>query len=147
MKSLRSLLFAVALGAILLAASLGARPAVVAAPASAAPSAQEAVAVASDEPDPAPGPDITERAMQLLAEHAGVYRHLEGVTIHEGPTPKSEQAVSYYTDGEIVVSPDHTATLEDIVAHEIWHVIDWRDNGRMDWGEQVPPTNASDYLK
>jgi hypothetical protein len=147
MKVLRSFLLAVAIGAILLAASLVARPAVVAAPASAAPSAKQAPAAASDESDPVPGPDITERAAQLLAEHARAYRHLDAVTIHEGPTPKGEQAVSYYTDGEIVISPDHTATLEDIVAHEIWHVIDWRDNGRMDWGEQVPPTNASDYLK
>jgi hypothetical protein len=25
------------------------------------------------------------------------------------------------------------------MAHEIWHIIDWRDNGRIDWGENVPP--------
>jgi len=147
MKVLRTLLLAAAIGAIFLAASPGARLAVVAAPPSAALSADEAVTVPSDQDDAVPGPDITERATQLLAEHAAVYRHLDGVTIHEGPTPQGEQAVSYYTDGEIVISPDHTATLEDIVAHEIWHVIDWRDNGRMDWGEQLPPVTASDYAK
>ncbi len=146
MKVLRSLLLAAVLGAILLAAPLGARPADVATLALAAPFA-EAPAAPSGAPEPAPGSDITERAAELLAEHAGTYRYLDGVTIHEGPTPKGEQAVSYYTDGEIVISPDHTATLEDIVAHEIWHVIDWRDNGRIDWGEQLPPANASDYLK
>lgn len=147
MKVPRTLLLAGALGTILLAASLGARPAVIAAPASNAPRAQEAGAPRTDASDPAPARDITERATRLLAEHAQAFRYLDGVTIHEGPTPKGEQAVSYYQDGEIVVSADHTATLEDIVAHEIWHVIDWRDNGRMDWGEQLPPSNASDYAK
>ena len=98
-------------------------------------------------PSPHPGPTSPSALRELLAEQAKTYRYLGGVTIHEGPTPQGEQAVSYYTDGEIVISPDHTATLEDIVAHEIWHVIDWRDNGRIDWGEQLPPANSSDYLK
>ena len=146
MKVLRALLLAAALGAVLLAAPLAARPAGVAVLALAAPLAA-APAAPADAPKPAPAPDITKRAAELLAEHAETYRYLGDVTIHEGLTPKGEQAVSYYTDGEIVISPDHTAALEDIVAHEIWHVIDWRDNGRIDWGEQLPPANASDYLK
>jgi hypothetical protein len=45
------------------------------------------------------------------------------------------------------VSPEHDATIDEILAHEIWHVIDWRDNGRLDWGEDLPPINSSDYLK
>jgi hypothetical protein len=24
----------------------------------------------------------------------------------------------------------------------VWHVIDWRDNGRIDWGESVPPSDS-----
>ncbi|MBI5230895.1 MAG: hypothetical protein HY876_01895, partial [Coriobacteriales bacterium] len=56
-----------------------------------------------------------------------------------GATPGGEQAVAYYASGRIVVDPRHAASLERIVTHEAWHVIDYRDNGRIDWGEQVPP--------
>jgi len=55
------------------------------------------------------------------------------------------QAVAYYTSGRIVISPKHTASLQRILSHEIWHIIDWRDNGRIDWRESVPPANASRF--
>ena len=32
------------------------------------------------------------------------------------------------------------------MAHEIWHTIDWRDNGVIDWGENVPPVNSGSYV-
>jgi hypothetical protein len=38
-------------------------------------------------------------------------------------------------------------SISRILAHEIWHVIDWRDNGHIDWKESVPPKNAADYRK
>ena len=64
-----------------------------------------------------------------------------------GKTPGGYQAVSYYTRGRILISTTHTVSISRILAHEIWHIIDWRDNGKIDWRESVPPHNASDYLK
>jgi hypothetical protein len=74
------------------------------------------------------------------------YRNLDGVTVVLGATPRGEQAVAYYTEGRIVISRSHSVGIEKILAHEIWHVIDWRDNGRIDWHENLPPYNASTYL-
>jgi hypothetical protein len=85
------------------------------------------------------------RAEEILAQLAETYRNLEGTTVRIGDTPKSEEAIAYYTSGEIVIDREHTVGVEKILAHEIWHVIDWRDNGRLDWGEDLPPANASDY--
>jgi len=92
-------------------------------------------------------PSDVERATALLESYQATYRYLDDVTVSEGPTPEGEQAVSYYTDGQIVLDPDHSATTEAIMAHEIWHVIDYRDNGKIDWGESIPPENTADYLK
>jgi len=85
------------------------------------------------------------RAQEILAQLAETYPSLEGVSVRIGDTPKDEEAVAYYTAGEIVIDRDHTVGIDRILAHEIWHVIDWRDNGRLDWGENLPPRNASDY--
>lgn len=86
-------------------------------------------------------------ANKLLGNLAKTYEHLDDVTVIMGTTPKGEEAVSYYMDGEIVISTAHTVGIDEILAHEVWHVIDWRDNGRIDWGEDLPPSNSSDYLK
>jgi len=67
---------------------------------------------------------------------------LEGVTVEMSDALET-QAVAYYTEGRIVISVDHTSGIERIVEHEVWHVIDWRDNGRIDWGENVPPADSS----
>ena len=91
-------------------------------------------------------PSDIERAAALLDTYQTTYRYLDGVTVSEGPTPEGEQAVSYYTDGQIVLNPDHSATTEAIMAHEIWHVIDYRDNGKIDWGENIPPANTAEYV-
>ncbi|MBE0476127.1 MAG: hypothetical protein IBX62_03400 [Coriobacteriia bacterium] len=79
------------------------------------------------------------RAQRLLDRYIERYPILEGVTVEYGPTPGGAQAVAFYRQGRIVVDPGHVASIERIMAHEIWHVIDWRDNGRIDWGENVPP--------
>ena len=84
-------------------------------------------------------------AQRVLAALADTYDHLEGVTVEFGHTPHGEQAVAYYTSGRIVIGPERSASIEQILEHEIWHIIDWRDNGRLDWGEEVPPPNAQDY--
>lgn len=79
------------------------------------------------------------QARAILRTYIGKHPILKGTTIQFGSTPNNAQAVAYYTVGRIVVNPNHTASLERIIAHEIWHVIDWRDNHRIDWGENVPP--------
>jgi hypothetical protein len=77
------------------------------------------------------------RAQSLLA--AQVRRHpiLKGTTVSFG-NARGYQAIAYYTSGRIVISPSHSASLERIISHEVWHIIDWRDNGKIDWGENVP---------
>jgi hypothetical protein len=80
-------------------------------------------------------------AQSILAGYIAKYPILSGASVTIGTTPGGHQAVAYYTVGKIVISPTHTASLERIIGHEIWHIIDYRDNGRIDWGESVPPSN------
>lgn len=82
--------------------------------------------------------DELSRARSILAGYISRYPILSGTTVEFGDA-KGYQAIAYYTSGRIVISPTHTASLERIIGHEIWHVIDWRDNGVIDWGENVPP--------
>jgi hypothetical protein len=89
--------------------------------------------------------DETAQAQAILASLQARYpRYLEGVTVSFG-NASGYQAVAYYTSGRIVISPKHRASLDRILKHEVWHIIDWRDNGRIDWREKVPPANASAY--
>lgn len=78
------------------------------------------------------------RAQAILATYVARYPILEGATVTFGDA-HGYQAICYYKSGRIVISPTHTASLEKILAHEVWHIIDWRDNGQIDWGEKVPP--------
>lgn len=78
------------------------------------------------------------RARMLLKRYINQYPILQGATVSFGDA-RGYQAISYYQSGRIVISKSHSASLERIIAHEIWHIIDWRDNGRIDWGENVPP--------
>jgi hypothetical protein len=73
------------------------------------------------------------------------YPLLSGITVTIGSTPRGEEAVAYYTRDEILIDSGHKVDVETILAHEIWHIIDWRDNGRIDWGEYVPPANQADF--
>ena len=79
-------------------------------------------------------------AQAILNRYIGQYPILAGSTVTFGDA-KGYQAICYYQSGRIVISPTHTASLEAIMAHEIWHIIDWRDNGVIDWGENVPPSS------
>lgn len=78
------------------------------------------------------------KAQSILAGLIAKYPVLAGTTVSMGSTPGGYQAVCYYKSGRIVVNPNHTANLTTILTHEVWHVIDWRDNGRIDWGENIP---------
>lgn len=79
------------------------------------------------------------QAKAILASLIAQHPVLKGTTVEIGDTPGDYQAVAYYKSGRIVISTSHTASLERILNHEVWHVIDWRDNGQIDWGENIPP--------
>lgn len=78
------------------------------------------------------------RARSILAGLIASHPILKGTTVSFGDA-RGYQAIALYTSGRIIISPSHTATLSRILNHEVWHIIDWRDNGTIDWGENVPP--------
>jgi hypothetical protein len=87
---------------------------------------------------PAPsGPQAQAQAVldYLIAHNA--YLRQAPVTVTFGDA-KGYQAITYYTTGQIIISATHTASLDVILRHECGHIIDWRDNGRIDWGENIP---------
>jgi len=113
---------------------------------SSAPSTGAAKSTATA-PRPASSGDSLSRARAILASRIAMYPILKGATVEFGDTKGNPQGICYYKSGRIVINPNHTRSLETIIDHEIWHIIDWRDNGRIDWGEKVPPANASSFRK
>lgn len=138
-----SILKPLALIALLSALATGAP---LSAPALSAPLVATHVAAAT----PAAPDDTAEDAplaTDVLANLSATYRYLDDVSIVFGATPNDAEAVAYYTEGQIVINPAHEVGIERILEHEVWHLIDWRDNGRIDWGESLPPANAATYLQ
>lgn len=88
----------------------------------------------------------SESAQAILASYKARYPILQGVTVQFG-NARGFQAIAYYKSGRIVICPNHDASLERIINHEVWHIIDWRDNNRIDWGENIPPKNAANYAR
>ena len=143
----RTFLLAVAVAILLIGAPSTTASSAAFAPLTPSPVASVSVDSANAERVAADAASDAVRAGELLDELKRTYTNLDGVTVRMGTTPNDEQAIAYYTDGEIIVSPTHTATVDEILAHEVWHIIDWRDNGKLDWGENLPPVNSSDYLR
>lgn len=83
--------------------------------------------------------DELAQAQSLLAGYIAQYPILAGSTVSFGDA-KGQQAISYPVSGRIVISPTHTRSVSAIITHEIWHIIDYRDNGVLDWGENIPPS-------
>lgn len=77
------------------------------------------------------------QAKAILAGLIGRYPILQGTTVSFGDA-RGYQAIALYKSGRIVINPAHTASLARILDHEVWHIIDWRDNGVIDWGENIP---------
>ena len=99
-------------------------------------------------PIPKPGPVASAssgseqaRAEAILAAHVARYPILQGTTVTMSSKLTAYQAIAYYKSASILVSTGHTASLERIIGHEVWHIIDYRDNGVIDWGENVPPSS------
>jgi len=78
------------------------------------------------------------QARSILAGLVAAHPILAGASVTFGDA-RGYQAIALYQSGRIIISPTHTASLSRILNHEVWHIIDWRDNGRIDWGENVPP--------
>ena len=83
-------------------------------------------------------------AQEILNQLINQYPILTGATVSFGDA-NGYQAICYYSSGRIIINPNHTATLQRILEHEVWHIIDYRDNGIIDWQENIPPVNMSDY--
>lgn len=88
---------------------------------------------------PAESGDELAQAQSLLAGYSAQYPILAGSSVSFGDA-KGQQAISYPVSGRIVISPMHTRSISAIITHEIWHIIDYRDNGVLDWGENIPPS-------
>jgi hypothetical protein len=144
MGVLRATIRASALSALLVVLFAGGQPA---APAEASSSTDEAFLAASDVPSIADPPGDEYFAEGILRNLQARYQYLDGVTVSFGTPRGDQQAVAYYTQGRILVNPSHTADIATILSHEVWHIIDWRDNGRLDWGEDLPPDGWQDYFR
>jgi len=83
-------------------------------------------------------PSDLAKAKAALAKMKAAHPILRGVTVRYGDT-HGYQAISYYKSGQIILSKTHTASVARIISHECWHIIDWRDNQHIDWGENIPP--------
>ncbi len=54
---------------------------------------------------------------------------VEGVSLSYGDTYGYE-AIAYYKSGHIVINPNHTTSLYTLIAHEVDHIIAWRQSGQ-----------------
>lgn len=78
---------------------------------------------------------VEEQAAQVAANEEGdawailASYGLEGVSLSFGETYGYE-AISYYKSGHIVISPTHTYPLSTLIAHEVNHIIAWRQSGQ-----------------
>lgn len=71
-------------------------------------------------------------ARRILARYIARYPILRGVQVYIRDCPNNWQGCAYYKQGIILVDPDHTAPLEKIIAHEVQHIIDWRQDSDID---------------
>jgi len=78
---------------------------------------------------------VEEQAAQVAANEEGdawailASYGLDGVSLSFGETYGYE-AISYYKSGYIVINPNHTTSLSTLIAHEVNHIIAWRQSGR-----------------
>jgi hypothetical protein len=75
------------------------------------------------------------RAEEILAYYISRYPILQGVRIYVRDCPNNWEGCAYYTKGIILVDPDHRHSLEEIIAHEVKHIIDWREDGKIDYND------------
>lgn len=73
-----------------------------------------------------------EQANAILAGIIAQYPILAGTVVYIQQTPNGWEGAAYYKSGVILVNPNHTYPLYDIIYHEAMHVLDWREDGKID---------------
>jgi hypothetical protein len=84
--------------------------------------------------------------IQTMQSELGAARHLldlqvlrnpilKGTSIFIKDCPNNWQGCAFYELGIIWIDPDHKAPLEEIVVHECNHIIDWREDGDIDYDD------------
>lgn len=73
---------------------------------------------------------------------------LEGATVSFGDTTSPNYlAISRYTLKEIIIranyNPVTDTSLSYIIKHEVWHILDFAINQKIDWGENIPPAASA----
>lgn len=132
-------------------------PGTASAPASSPAPAKVTTPAAKPAPRPAPKPAVAPKpaakpmsaatriqrdqayANTLLAKYIRQYPILRGTVVRFGPVTGNAQGEAFYKRGVIVINPNQHRGVDVILGHEIFHIIDWRDNHRIDWGERLPP--------
>jgi hypothetical protein len=73
------------------------------------------------------------RAQQILAFQIAKNPILIGTNVYIKDCSNNWQACAFYQAGIILIDPDHKASLEEIISHECNHIIDWRQDGDIDY--------------
>lgn len=71
-------------------------------------------------------------ARSILASYIARYPILRGVQVYIRDCPNNWQGCAYYRQGIILIDPDHTAPLSSIIAHEVQHILDYRQDNDID---------------
>ncbi len=74
--------------------------------------------------------------------------YLTGATVTFGDAAVGNNvAIVFYTSKHIAINPNWDAmtasSLETIVNHEVWHIIDFALDSKIDWGENIPPATTA----
>lgn len=80
------------------------------------------------------GSTVSEAALaqSILAGYISRYPILRGVQVYIRDCPNNWQGCAYYRQGIILIDPDHTAPLSSIIAHEVQHILDYRQDNDID---------------
>lgn len=96
---------------------------------------EEAARVAAEQAAAAQAAVAEEKAAQVVAAEEGdawsilASYGLSGVSLSFGETYGYE-AIAYYKSGHIVINPNHTTSLSTLIAHEVDHIIAYRQSGQ-----------------
>lgn len=75
------------------------------------------------------------RAQQILDFQILKNPILQGTKIYIQNCPNNWQGCAFYELGVIWIDPDHKQPLKEIVVHECNHIIDWRQDGDIDYND------------
>ncbi len=74
-------------------------------------------------------------AQQILAYQIVRNPILQGAKVYIQDCPNNWQGCAFYESGIIWIDPNHEASLEKIILHECNHIIDWRQDGDIDYND------------